>query len=69
MFYCYISFSPHIDDGSNDDEDLPKTRRIDNSIDNEDCMSEGSQNSSESTDPNLLCDEPVTESMLFWSGI
>lgn len=58
------------EDNSNDEEEMSKSRKIDNSIDNEDCVSEeSSQNSSEGNDSNLIMDDPMQENMLFWSGI
>jgi len=70
--FANILTSPYMfdDENSNDEEDRPRRRRINNSIDNEDCISEGSsQNSTEDNDSHLLNDEPISESTLFWTGI
>jgi len=70
--FANILTSPYMfdEDNSNDEEETSKSRRIDNSIDNDDCISEGSsQNSSEGNDSNILADDAHTESVLFWSGI
>lgn len=53
---------------SNDEEDKPRRRRINNSIDNEDCVSEGSSQNSSEGDVQSLNGEPA-DSVLFWTGI